>query len=221
MQKGIAQVYLLIILLIAGGLTEAYFLGKSSNKSVISHPIPSITQQPTKSADETANWKTYSFESFKLSFKYPADWFVSSSGSAQFPTIRVQNYDPNIAPARGYDSSQDKGKYLIEITRLPWGNSGIFNLVDLKNKIPKNGDDAYYIGDPAGKIIIKTERQFEINSFPALYRETAYTNKPELTDKATYLLDKSGYAIEVRFGLDESGGKGIMNQILSTFKFTN
>lgn len=70
MQKGIAQVYLLIILLLVGVGGYLYFT-KSSTKPVIPQPTPSVT--PTKAVDETANWKTYTSTTLGFSIKYPSD----------------------------------------------------------------------------------------------------------------------------------------------------
>lgn len=91
MQKGIGQIYILvgilIALIIAGG---AYYLGRSNiskpkactleakicpDGSSVGRVGPNceFAPCPSPSADETANWKTYTNAQYKFSFKYPLD----------------------------------------------------------------------------------------------------------------------------------------------------
>ncbi|MBI2020732.1 hypothetical protein HYS94_04985 [Candidatus Daviesbacteria bacterium] len=74
MQKGFAPlliiVGILVVGLIAGG---AYYLG-SVGAPKPQTPVVNQTPQPT--ADETANWKTYTNENLEFTIKYPSDWTV-------------------------------------------------------------------------------------------------------------------------------------------------
>lgn len=203
-----------LLLALAGG---GYFLWQNSQKQT----TPTSTSEPTASQapnGELADWKIYTLDSLSLQFKHPNGWFVSESGSSQFPNIRIQNYDPATAPGRGYSELDDQGKYLLNVTRYPAGD-GIHTLDGLVTTLPKEGDSAIQLGDDAGSIKILQEKRYEINGYPALTREVTYSKLPDTTNTYTYMLDNKGGAIMATPGLDVKGGKNITDQILSTFKF--
>ncbi len=87
-QKGFAPILILFgILVIVAAAGGVYYLGRSSAKLPDTSPISvptsqtsvSPTQPPAKTyispspttINETANWKTYTNEKYKISFKYP------------------------------------------------------------------------------------------------------------------------------------------------------
>lgn len=178
--------------------------------------LNAIQPIPSPISDPTANWKTYNAIQLSLVLKYPYDWFVEENNEGHY--IRIQNYDPKTALGRGYDPLQDKGKYLLTVT-LWEDKAGITSIGDLKNALPKNGDSGFYIGDPAGKIIIKNEKSYSINEFPAYYREKTYTDFPDVLEQEIYLLNDKGIVLSINYGLDFINGKPILDKILSTFKF--
>ncbi len=214
-----------IVILIAGFTIGLFFNKNLSPASQIS-PTPTPLFSPTPQAKpdpalrDTANWKTYT-SGMNFAFLYPPTWFVSETGSTQFPDLRIQNYDPATTLGRGYDSMQDKGKYLLSVNRFPTGNEGVYDLDQLIAKLPKEGDQAYYLGDPAGQIhILKNERGI-VNGFSKLTREVSYSKFTDVIENDIYLLNKKGDAIIIHFGLDAINGKKTLDQILSTFKFIN
>jgi len=178
---------------------------------------PSLTLIPANQ-DETTGWKIYT-SSMDFTFLYPTTWFISETGSSQFPDLRIQNYNPKTAPGRGYDPVQDKGKYLISVNRFPAGNEGIYTLDQLITKLPKEGDQAYYIGVPAGQIQILKSEKGELNGFPKLFRTISYSKLSEVREDEIYLLNKKGEILSIEYGLDVVGGKKILDKILSTFRF--
>lgn len=80
MQKGQIFIFLLIGILIIAAAGGAYYLGRSTSpKSSPSPVITSPTPQPSP-LDETTNWKTYTNDEFKFSFKYhPLFTFVKNT----------------------------------------------------------------------------------------------------------------------------------------------
>jgi len=189
-----------------------------SQVSQVDTPTPTPLPAETPAEWDTVSWKTYT-SGMSFAFLYPPTWFVTETGSTQFPNLRIQNYDPATAPGRGYDSTQDKGKYLLSVGRLPVGDGAVYDLDQLIARLPKEGDQAYYLGDPAGQIrILKNERGI-VNGFPKLIREVSYSKFTDVIENDIYLLNKKGDAIIIHMGLDAINGKKIPDQILSTFKF--
>lgn len=92
-------ILLIAILLIAGGVVFGMQLGKKqatdgtpqSGKLPKETPqvfIETITLKPTETVDETVNWKIYTGNGF--SFKYPQDW-LSSSNKVQSPDYKADH----------------------------------------------------------------------------------------------------------------------------------
>ena len=65
------------------------------------------------------------------------------------------------------------------------------------------------------------ENKYDINGYPVMIRQISYTKLPDITETHIYMLDKKGNGIEVNYGLDVTGGKNELDQVLSTFKFTD
>lgn len=218
--KNVLIIFLIVFVIILISL-NAYLFMKLQNqpKAPVASPTPVVQTSPTPSPDPTANWKTYSSSLFKLSFRYPQDWFVEENANSI--NIRIQNYDPKTAPGRGYDPIQDKGKYLLSVSKWVEGKSegkNILTIKDLKSILPKNGAPGFYMGDPVKQILIKNEKEFFINNFLVYYFEKVYPDL-QITEYFTYLLDGKNNIVSVSPGLDVIGGKSQADQILSTFRF--
>lgn len=70
---------LVTIFILVGGYF--LFMSKSPKYVPINPPMPTpsdVLASPTPIADPTANWKTYTNNVHKISFKYPTDWTLSS-----------------------------------------------------------------------------------------------------------------------------------------------
>lgn len=56
---------------------------------------------------ETANWKTYTDSDWKISFKYPKDWFIFARGTAGVgDTIAVASFDIESMQQKGNDQTR-------------------------------------------------------------------------------------------------------------------
>src|SRR5689334_6215595 len=77
MQRGQALIYLLIGVLILGAIGGAYYFGKHSSSQSSPASIYQ-TSQPNSatSADETANWKTYTNSLGNYLIKIPTGWEI-------------------------------------------------------------------------------------------------------------------------------------------------
>lgn len=101
-----------MVLLVIGGIAGAYYLGKNTNKTTLT-PQPtsqvkssSPTPEPNGST-ETANWKVYTNQKYKFSFKYPENWYVLDQAD-QWNVIYVDSSpleDPDIPRTHGIPSA--------------------------------------------------------------------------------------------------------------------
>lgn len=115
MQKGFSAVFLLVgvlvIALIAGG---AFYIGRNTvpapqNDSIqkaqinqTSNPTPEASSkqpEPSSVSDETTGWKTYSNANY--SFKYPADWTLSTSEYLNSVSLTNPNKTVSITISEG------------------------------------------------------------------------------------------------------------------------
>lgn len=71
MQKGFPLILVTLVVILGG-----YFLYQQQTKSTQAIPLDQTTTQPSPTANETANWKTYTNTEAKVSFQYPLDWTV-------------------------------------------------------------------------------------------------------------------------------------------------
>jgi hypothetical protein len=133
-QKGFTPIIILILLVLVGiGL---YYFGTKNKQSLPSNgkTVPVASVQPssnpvieTTSDPATANWKTYTDENYKFSFKYPSDWKINC------PALPTTNwYDRNIcdiiSPKAFAESGEvSNGSYFIVGVSKPNPNYSSFN----------------------------------------------------------------------------------------------
>src|SRR3989338_37668 len=71
---------------IAVGPFSAKFLNRPQPQSQLPPTPtlpPSLSVTPAKEADPTANWKTFTTDDKKVSFKYPSDWTVDQHTTSE------------------------------------------------------------------------------------------------------------------------------------------
>jgi len=79
-QQGNVAVIVLVAALLAAVGFGAFYYGKSASIKTTPKASDSAAQTtPTPSADETANWETYSNAQYKFELRHPEDWRVVSS----------------------------------------------------------------------------------------------------------------------------------------------
>lgn len=191
-QKGFATpILILVALLILGGLSGAYFLGKSSAPKTPVQSTVTPKSQPTQTADETANWKTYTNTKYGFSFKYPQVFTVKLT-SAEQEMISIED--------------QNKQSFLLIIYNNP-------NSLSLKDYEKKNTGES----GMGPNIYYKNAELIKFQNFEAYYNKEeiscfskcgsyVWVNKDKI-----YKLTGSSQ--------NQSNQKIILDNILSTFKF--
>src|SRR3989344_1328509 len=147
----------------------------------------------TDSSDETANWKTVENKNFSI--RIPLDWYLESTTDNY---IRVQNYNPEGAPGRGYDPIQDKGWFALQIGKL---DKKADNNTELKEVIKQLDAESISAGF---SITPTTDTSISVNGLTAIKR--ASKENPE-EPPMVYLLDEKGGVYFFTPSLDVLAGK--------------
>jgi hypothetical protein len=127
-QKGFAVLHIVLILIVVAIVGFAgwyvYKANKDTNSTLnnLDNSEISITATPTPAPtieDETADWKIYTSEKYKFSFKYPADWVVDderliwlySPRPADPDTLRADIYFEEYNPSGVWSPGQSLQDY--------------------------------------------------------------------------------------------------------------
>lgn len=198
MQKGFS---LLLVVILVAFVIGGYFIYQKQFKSVSvfqSSPSPIATPTATKSV-ETANWKTYTNERFKYSFKYPNDLTVRESFDPNdeiYQTIISNTNSKDFAS--GDKKVTDEDVFEVVIVNNP--SIAATNLDTAKKQYRNAQVTDFTLADqPAFKFIQQGLGTKQIGAI------TIFNSK------------------EIDFNLLSINSKYIsyFDQILSTFKFTN
>lgn len=207
MQKGFAPIFILVGILILAIVGGAYFLVnlKFPNPNLQINPVvtsqtPQATPVPP-SVDETANWKTYTNDKLKLSFKYPE---LYKQNIISEPRNGVYLTRDTAYTAGGGQAGSDVLKKGAVISFTPWPAKSLAEK-DLKSQF---GD-----GIKINQITVNQKQGVEV----------ILPNNQ--TDKHIYLQKDNG-VLEVSLGVGFENNSSEnqkytsdFNQILSTFKF--
>jgi hypothetical protein len=170
---------------------------------------PSLSPLPTSSSEpvSTATWRAYSDEDQKYSIKYPASWYVSPSiigGSLGNKTVILpaSELDPN-----GEILAEEEAGIVIGLVGID--KSSNENLVSYaKRKFPTL--------DPSGK----NHKHTFISSMPDIvYTLSDKSNKVRF-ETPVYLINNDNLVYWIGVQVKNVSYKGEVDQILSTFKFT-
>ena len=198
-----------------------YFLGTNKNQKVSSSPVaqlsptPDLNREPTGSA-ATANWKTYTNSQYSLEFKYPES-FVTLNESHDY--ISPYNLENLIILVRKQGFQNAKARYsqaanFAISTSSNLSNCYSYNSNKITDKQTINGVE-YYVSQSfgvgagnaiGGKIlrVIKNNFCFEVSS-----------TLNSRTGSGEGLVD-----LMPQVQQDENNLRNELDQILSTFKFT-
>lgn len=112
-------IILAAVVIIGGGLTYWYVTSNNSS-DITAAPSPTLTKtsSPTNSANQTADWKTYTNNTYGFSFKYPKDWYIDEMVSANGIAV-IANY-PN-ANELNKENSPDNLQQLLLVKTIAEG----------------------------------------------------------------------------------------------------
>jgi hypothetical protein len=193
----------LITLFVAATLLFNTFLLKGEKQPTLT---PSVlpTPSPKTISDETTNWKTYTNDVLKYSLKYPLNWYV----------YELKNY-----PYEGYPGVIQGNEIIITSSpRFPKDDENqyigieILKIEDVQGRIKTLQEFRYPSGEKD-----KVE-QLSLNGVTA-YRVTQLDNDVEWLMPNKNGTD--GVSVSILSRSVESNEIDIIDQILSTFQFTN
>ncbi len=207
---------LLGVILIGGGFTYWYISDGKGSTTTTTSPTPTLSTakkspsvSPSTTAD-TADWKTYTNNTYGFSFKYPKDWKT---------TEKEENFN-------------DERKYIIELNLNNYLATNQSYAVEIFNsdKTARQFVDSYYGEIEGGPSNITEEN---INNTPAVkfFMEKAHIGAPA---GWAFILFKNGSTAVSINTTSRTGNSGqsisdfwntisndkILNQIASTFQFT-
>ena len=223
---GPALVIAVAVVLIAGGLFGAFYLGKKSSGPTAINPVVTQTQAspiPSPTTDLTANWQTYKADIFEV--KYPLNWYLNKADPKSiYPTTdRLRNYDINV-----YTEAITKQK-----KNTPDGFSNLFG-VDFATHpdvIKSKPTNIVLIDYVKANVIDPTSKNFEEITIDGFSAVMVTTKNSTITNLLNFYLETfilrsgqvyviAGYVehpIFTQEGITEF--QKTYDQILSTFKF--
>lgn len=193
--KGIAPIIVIIIIVaiaIIGGGAVFYYTREVQ-------PTTQMQQNTETENNQTADWKTYTNTQYEFEFQYPKGWIINDNLTLNTCCLNVSNYDL----LKKQNQFLDNGEIKIQIAH--YTKQASITLIDF----------------------VASQTYIE-SSIKATYLENIdiagiQAVKSNLTGDGIYYLPKSqieGIAITI-FSNPQDSFKNTVNQILSTFKFTN
>lgn len=171
------------------------------------------TSTTTTTTDPTASWKTYTNDSYAVSFKYPSNWTLKEDTSKSCQSfVAITSPETKVA----YDKAVAEIKGDIPISLQDISFSYCKTVQDADGNNPKKwtsftdlvNDSSYYHGQE--KITFAGQSAYSVI-------------EGGLLDYYTILMERNSHIYRIGFGNRETKDKvsTTENQILSTFRFTN
>jgi len=221
-KSNVGMMVLLVILvaIVFGGI--GYWLGgnnkttsstATASATATSTAVATVSPKASATADETANWKTYTNDTYGFSFKYPASWTFTKGGGNDCQSI-------------GYLTSPETKKEYDELVAQGVEGGLPITLSDISFSYCDNVEAA------DGNNPKKWTSFSDMVNDPSYYREqeeitfagqTAYSViEGGMMDYYTILMERDGHIYSIGFGNREEKSKlsSTENKILSTFQFT-
>ncbi len=194
-------------------LTSAIlFLAAACNKQAVVQPV----SNPHPATDQTANWKTYANAKYGFEVQYPADWKVFESLDNIAPSINI--YKTGTPPLSDFSNETQVSIFPLGMpTEGPAGDSkqiskqlikGLNQRVSAFYLSNNNEISAYYIS------FITPPKNWDTSGF--IWTSLQIKNRT-LTDATPNPDAMQSYHVS---GEVDASGFSLIDQILSTFKFT-
>lgn len=194
MKKQKVLIPVIIILIILIGISSIYFL-KSRKTVSIARPVPDFMTSTEVAPNSVTNWKTYTSKKYGFSFKYPENWDVWADGGS-FNMLMGPSSVVSTLP-----ESTDENK----VVYLMMSGPGQTNLSTLEI-------------EKGGKLKV-SESKSKINGLNIITRSIVKTSDNSFSElEIEIIIPKSQY--NAVFTIRNQELEKHLNQILSTFKFT-
>ncbi len=200
----------IVIIILLGGMgyfAYQYFALKSQlTVAHIPTPSPSI-----ETVDPTANWKIYSNNKWKYSFKYPANWSLNNDVVSEYPWPLDGSHDPN------YDKKRTYNAISMEVyPNQVWSEMTNADFFKSLSQIRLNETGS--VGKGKGKKIFEGATK---DNFPyVVFEVNASGGMETYSGIEGYILNNQVLAKAVLLSYNQQG-INLFNQILSTFRFSD
>jgi hypothetical protein len=200
-------ILILIIFILIGGGATYYVANQSQKPASSSNQTPTTAPSPTPTPDPTSDWKTYTNTKYGYSVKYPSDWKIQSPGGGSNGELcRETGIDSQIIELSEKELSECG--FAGEGLPSPDANITVWVLDEkhstLENLIGPNYSKLQVAGEAAVKYPFTDE-----SALPNIYATRIYLNH-----------NNNGYIIYLKQSDITGKYEMILDQILSTFKFT-
>ena len=206
LSKGFAHPEVLILILINAIVGVVVFtLGRNSN-------IPLISQ-PTPAPNEMSDWEAYTSPELKVSFQHPSGWYIDT-GKTELEIVHIKAMSAIPEHSRPDNYQEPAGKMVVDIT--PLGDyftspvNPIYSTEELKEFLLARRENCTY----------RDIDQKKLNN-GMLY--TLGTTCPTFDSEQirNYFLDSEGNVIVIQTAYEGNVDTRILDQILSTFRFSD
>ncbi len=225
---GFGLVEFLVAIAILGVLILIGWLGYS--KLVAKPAAPTTSTRTASHTDLYAGWKTYSFKSLALTFKYPSNWTVSAFDATCTGAVII-GVEPSAADLTAANSSMGTSMKQYQVGFYQYGtqstkcapdgtdHQGQWDYIKSTDKLSAgvfNGKSLTFIGNSFGKHIAKPDFGLLTN---ASYDGSVLT----LSEPGTVLLNGKTFAVTVQDSTTPKGSQydDFVQLDLNAFKATD
>ena len=210
-QKGFTNLILVLVIVVIAGAVGYFALMRKSTLPVQQTPTPTTsqvpaTQQPTSinptPSNAITNLKTYRNEKYGFEFQYPFNWSIRTDGVNDLALLRPGMSFPDKKNLPAHDGTY-WGDIVIDIHSNS-ENSTVAKYLEQSNMWNPFAENLQY-----KKFTVSGSEIFKFSHIPGFFTSSfAYVNGPKLVVEITDI------------DVDDEFGDKILDQILSTFRFT-
>ena len=202
---------IVLFLLIAGSAAGFYVL-KPQIMKLVSKPIPTTTpkpaiQTPPPTHDPTANWKTYTNKKLGFLIRYPADSLIDAN---EICTNKVDYLGLYSKKSKKEIKDNPNLFCVVALPELRVGAVFSNKLQEKSDEYWKVDTEQFSIGNKVFKKYISTRTEKAYEGINSPFKKTVQIE-----------INKSGQKYSISYGFPMLLSEELINQILSTFQFTD